>query len=68
MRAGDLVRFHTDAWVFKHAMRNYRNPGLILRRLHDDRRCNRAAYEVLWADGRVTNEWTGYLRLVNASG
>jgi len=59
---GDLVKWHTNAWVFKAAGRHYRSPGIVLRRLH--RTGNQAAWEVLWADGKITNEFVGYLKKI----
>jgi hypothetical protein len=63
MREGDLVIWHTEAWVFKHAEKRYANPGIILRKLH--REGTQPAYEIMWADGSVSNEYEGYL--VNAA-
>jgi hypothetical protein len=62
MKAGDLVNFHTSAWVFESANRRYANPGIILDVMH----ANKARFvaEVYWQDGRVTREHEGYLHLV----
>jgi hypothetical protein len=60
MKPGDLVNFHTDAWVFERANDRYQNPGIVLRKLR-----GKDASEVLWADGRITKEHFSYLRLVN---
>ena len=59
MNVGDLVNFHTNAWVFKSAESRYANPGIVIKELH--REGTQHAYEVMWADGKVTNEYRGYL-------
>ena len=59
MKVGDLVKWHTDAWVFKAASERYCNPGIILKDLKRDG-CQ-PAYQIMWADGKVTNEFSGYL-------
>jgi hypothetical protein len=60
MKIGDLVDFHTKSWVFENARDRYKNPGIILKKLH-----GKDAYEILWADGRFTNEHSSYLKLVD---
>jgi len=60
MKKGDLVDFHTNAWVFEHAIKEYANPGIILNVIHS--RGTRFVAEVFWQDGRVTREHEGYLR------
>ena len=61
MKKGDLVDFHTDAWVFQSAIERYANPGVIL-----SVKCTPAqllpSAEVYWADGRITTEHVSYLR------
>ena len=61
MKVGDLVEFHTKAWVFNHAANRYANPGLVL---HVERRTDkgRLVAEVYWRDGKVTQEHESYLR------
>lgn len=56
MKVGDIVNFYTGAWVFQHAMAEYRskNPGVIVEA--SDRK-----NVVLWADGSITTEHSGYL-------
>ena len=58
MKLGDLVDFHTYAWVMKHAEERYANPGLVIKINH------RAAPSavVYWADGKITTEHKSYLR------
>jgi len=55
---GDVVNFHTGAWVFEEANARYQNPGVIVE-VDDSHRQIR--YVVLWADGRLTKEHSGYL-------
>ena len=55
MKIGDLVNFHTDAWVFESAIKGYANPGVILERHTENR------YTVMWADRKLTTEHVGYL-------
>ena len=56
MEAGDIVNFYTSAWVFKPTEGEYKNPGIILRKL------DRKRYIVMWANNRVTTEFQGYLQ------
>ncbi len=58
MKVGDLVKWQTSAWVFKDAEKNYANPGIIVEVDDSHRQCR---YNILWADGRVTTEFSGYL-------
>lgn len=63
MNVGDLVKWYTSAWVFKEAERNCKYPGIILENItrtggYQD------AYKVMWADGKVTREWAGYLQII----
>ena len=64
MNKGDLVDFHTSAWVFENAVRDYANPGLILKVVHTNNAGIVASnrYQVYWADGRVTTEYACYLQ------
>ena len=59
MRVGDVVNFYTGAWVFEEANDRYRNPGIIVE-VDDSHRQKR--YVILWADGRITKEHSGYLK------
>ena len=58
MRVGDVVNFYTGAWVFAEANDRYRNPGVIVE-VDDSHRQTR--YVIMWADGRLTKEFSGYL-------
>ena len=64
MKTGDLVNFHSSAWVFENAARDYMNPGLILEvkptKVSGVNTSSR--YQVYWADGRVTTEYACYLQ------
>ena len=60
MKPGDLVNFHTSAWVFKHAERRYANPGIVLRVKTDGPTLGYA--EIMWADKKITVEHDSYLR------
>ena len=57
MKVGDLVNFHTD--VFLSANKEYSNPGVIVD-VDDSHR--QVRYTVMWACGRITNEYTAYLK------
>lgn len=59
MKPGDLVNFHTDAWVFDSAKKEYTNPGVIIE-VDDEHR--QTVYTVLWADKKITREHAGYLQ------
>ena len=59
MRVGDVVNFYTGAWVFENANDRYRNPGVVV---EVDREHRQALYVVLWADGKITKEHSGYLK------
>ena len=56
MKVGDLVNFHTKAWVFEHASARYKNPGVILKQHTENR------YTVMWANRKLTTEHIGYLK------
>ena len=60
MKVGDIVNFFSTAWVFEHANERYqgRNPGVIVE-VDDSHRQTR--YVVLWANGNLTKEFSGYL-------
>jgi hypothetical protein len=60
VKLGDIVNFHTNAWVFEHAKARYANPGVIVE-VNDEHR--QTSYCVLWADGRMSNEHRSYLKL-----
>ena len=62
MNVGDLVNFYSV--FFSSAAEEYKNPGIIID-VDDSHRQMR--YTVMWADGRVTNEHTGYLKKENES-
>ena len=59
MKVGDVVNFYTGAWVFEAANERYRNPGVVV---EVDREHRQALYVVLWADGKITKEHSGYLK------
>ena len=63
MKEGDLVNFHSSAWVFENAAKDYANPGLILEAKPVDNGgiVTSLRYQVYWADGRVTTEYACYL-------
>jgi hypothetical protein len=56
MKLGDLVDFHSRAWIFKHAETRYSNPGLVIKKNND-------SAIVYWSDGRITTEHNTYLKL-----
>mgnify|MGYP000055880601 CR=1 FL=1 len=60
MKVGELVNFHANG-IFSGANDRYKNPGIVLRVTGIDQTRGR---EVLWADGRITKEYTSYLRSV----
>ena len=59
MKVGDLVNFYTV--FFTEAAVSYNNPGLIV---DIDRSHRQTRYTVVWSDGRITNEHSGYLQKV----
>lgn len=62
-KVGDLVDFTVMSWVFKSAERDYKNPGVVLEvesGVEFPRKITKVA-TVLWADGRTTKEYFGYL-------
>ena len=64
MVVGDLVDFHTSAWVFENAKKDYANPGIILKEMPSEINniTTSKRFEVYWADGRVTTEYSCYVR------
>ena len=60
MKPGDLVKFHSNSWVFD-ASRDYANPGIILEKRRSDRSIT---YVVLWANKASTTEHECYLELL----
>ena len=63
-KIGDLVDFSVSAWIFKSAERDYKSPGVVLEVESEvtlPRKSTKKA-TVLWADGRTTKEYFGYLR------
>jgi len=67
MKIGDLVDFHTSAWVFEIAKKRYANPGVVLSVI---RACDevhalknhRFVAEIMWADMQITREYDTFLR------
>jgi len=66
MRVGDMVNFHTKAWVFEHANERYENPGVILEVRPPGTHVleNKFVAEVMWADGKITTEYGSYLSYI----
>jgi hypothetical protein len=64
VKVGDLVNFHTAAWMFASAIDDYANPGLIISVTNESVHGNVIA-KVLWSDGTYTQEHSSYLRHVN---
>ena len=67
MNIGDLVEFHTSAWVFEHANKDYANPGIVLRVAHNPDDGSRFVAEIYWRDGKITREHDSYLRMIKKS-
>lgn len=63
MKIGDLVNFHTSAWVFESAIKDYANPGVILEVIMNPQDSSRFVAEIYWADGKITREYDSYLHL-----
>ena len=61
MKVGDMVKFHTNSWVFSHHNARYENPGIIIEdvSLEGD---SAPRYRVLWANQKMTVEHTSYLQ------
>ena len=62
MKVGDLVNFHTSAWVFENANKDYANPGVVLEVAINPLDTTRFVAEIYWADGKITREHDSYLR------
>jgi len=68
MKVGDLVRFSSPT-AFKTSESRYAASGIVVglddprAQLHPKRRI----YEVLWADGERTHEWSSFLEVLNES-
>ncbi len=62
MKKGDLVEFHTSAWVFEGAKKDYKNPGIVLSISKMAGGLQKLSAEVYWADGKITKEYDCYLR------
>ena len=58
MNVGDLVSFHSD--FFSSSADQYSSPGLIIE-CDDSHR--QVRYTVLWSDGKITNEHSGFLKV-----
>ena len=65
-QVGDLVDFHTGAWVFENAKKDYTNPGIVLRERTGEFQGSKK-FDVYWSDGRVTTEYECYVRLSEES-
>ena len=73
LKIGDLVKWHSNSWVFSDAKGDYKNPGIVVEKnensisaLSKGRSVERPdSYKVLWSDGRITNEWLCYLQNIN---
>jgi hypothetical protein len=61
MKVGDLVNFHTSAWVFENANKDYANPGVVLEVIINPKDTTRFVAEIYWADGKITREYDSYL-------
>jgi hypothetical protein len=61
MEVGDLVNFHTAAWVFENANKDYANPGVVLAVAHPPDDPARFVAEIYWRDGKITREHDSYL-------
>ena len=59
MKVGDLVEFHTEAWVFLAACERYVNPGIILTLEYSGGGSYKS--DVWWSDGKITKEHHSYL-------
>ena len=63
MKKGSLVNWHTEAWVFKDAIKDYKNPGIVLAVREIPLKSGGLCAEVMWADGKITSEHACYLQL-----
>ena len=66
MRKGDLVNFEVKAWVFKNAEKHYENPGIVLEK--HTHQTHKDSFEVMWADGKITKEYSCYLTIATRRG
>jgi len=62
VKVGDLVNFHSSAWVFESANREYANPGVVLKVISNHHDSSRFVAEVYWSDGKITREHDSYLK------
>ncbi len=67
IKKGDLVEWYTESWVFKNAIHDYTNPGLVLNIEYRPFPWTRGqtdhqVAEVLWADKKISKEHISYLR------
>jgi hypothetical protein len=61
MKVGDVVKFHSNSWVFAHARARYENPGVVI---EDVSGASTSRYRVLWANKKMTVEHASYLQRV----
>ena len=61
MKVGDLVKFHTNSWVFNNARARYENPGVVIEVLQGTLHAH-PRYRVLWANEKMTVEHASYLQ------
>ena len=68
MKIGDLVRFSSPT-AFKTSESRYAASGIVIgigdREAHPNPK--RHTYNVLWADGKRTHEWSSFLEVLNES-
>jgi len=64
VKVGDLVNFHTSAWIFSEANKRYANPGMVINLLDTILGETHFRAEVFWADGKITVEHDSYLQPV----
>ena len=62
MNVGDLVNFHTSAWAFENANKDYANPGVVLEVVINPEDTTRFVAEIYWADGNITREHDSYIQ------
>mgnify|MGYP003627891929 CR=1 FL=1 len=61
VKVGDLVNFHTEAWIFSHANKRYANPGIVINLLGA---ADHGRSEVFWSDGKITIEHDSFLQSI----
>ena len=66
VKVGDLVRWHTESWVFESAAERYCSPGVVLKK-KPSATFTTVSFQVLWADGKITDEHDAYLHPYGAS-